>query len=50
MSAESNFGELFRKLVDQFQLSPSVATTLLQRILDILAQEAHIEESEETDA
>ena len=50
MSAEANFRELFRKMIEQFQLSPSVAKTLLRRILEILSQEEpDREKSEETD-
>ena len=57
MSAESNFGELFCRMIEQFQLSPSVARLLLQRILEILSEESRDapdtpprrKESEETD-
>ena len=38
MSAESDLGELFRKTIEQFQLSPNTAMTLLQNILEILSQ------------
>lgn len=53
MSAESNFRELFCKMVEQFQLSPEKAQILLERILAILAGgdqgPIYQEESEEAD-
>ena len=50
MSAESNFRELFCRMIEQFQLSTSVAKTLLRRILEILSQEEpNREKSEESD-
>lgn len=57
MSAESNFRELFCRMIEQFQLSPKTAMMLLQRILEILSREGqdipdimlYREEREETE-
>ena len=37
MEEDTNFKELFQRIVDRYELDPDVAAELLQRILAILA-------------
>ena len=49
---EEQFRELFRRFIEQYELSPDIAEELLQKILNILKYtenaQAHIEKLSET--
>ena len=40
MDKEAEFRELFQFLIEQYQLNPEIAQKLLQRILQILSEDA----------